>query len=175
MATQTFLALISNKMREVVATVVSLGSSSAGAIPALDATGRLDESVMPVGIGADTKVIVASEALAAGDFVNIYSNAGTANVRKASAVDDTKPANGFVLDNVDSGGSATVYFEGANTALSGLTPGTVYVLSAATPGALVALSSGPSATGNVLQTLGTSTSDTEVNVELGSPITRAAA
>ena len=70
---------------EVEGTVVSAGAGNAGDIPALDATGKLDMSVMPNGIGADTAIIEASESLTAGDFVNIYNNTGTAIVRKADA------------------------------------------------------------------------------------------
>lgn len=54
--------------------------------PALDASGRLDSSVMPVGIGADTATIQTSEALASGDYVNIHDDvAGAFRVRKADA------------------------------------------------------------------------------------------
>lgn len=169
-----FLSLVSNKVTEVLALVTSLGAGSAGAIPALDASGRLDTSMMPVGIGADTKSVITSEALTAGDFVNIYDVSGTATCRKASAADATKPAHGFVLDNVTSAGNATVYFEGPNTGVTGLTAGLTYVLSAATPGAVLALSSGPAAAGNVLQVLGVATAATEINVEIGQPIVRAA-
>jgi hypothetical protein len=169
-----FLALVANKITEVAALLTSAGAGDAGKIPALDSSGRLDDSFMPVGIGADTKAIVTSEALTAGDFVNIYDVAGTATCRKASAADATKLAHGFVLDNVSSAANATVYFEGANTGVTGLTAGTTYVLSASTPGAVVALASAPAADGNVLQVLGVATATTEINVEIGQPIVRAA-
>lgn len=169
-----FLTLIGNKITEFAALVASAGAGDAGKIPALDSSGRLDNSFMPAGIGADTKAIVTSEALTAGDFVNIYDVSGTATCRKASAADATKPAHGFVLDNVTSGGAATVYFEGPNSAVTGLTAGVTQVLSAATPGASVALASAPAADGNVLQVLGVATAATEINVEIGQPIVRAA-
>lgn len=168
-----FLSIVAGKITEIAALVVSGGSGDAGKIPALDSSGRLDNSVMPVGISADTKVVLASEALSAGDFVNIYNNAGTANCRKASAADATKPAHGFVLNNVSSGTNATIYFVGANTALTGLTPGGIYVLSATTPGGVVAQASAPATTGNVLQSVGVATAASEINVEIGAPITRA--
>lgn len=169
-----FLTYIANKLTEVSALLTSAGSADAGGIPALDASGRLDTSFMPVGIGADTKAIASSEALSAGDFVNIYDVTGTPTCRKASAADATKQAHGFVLNNVTSGNPATVYFEGANTGVAGLTSGLTYALSAATPGAVVALSTAPSAAGNVLQVLGVATSAAEINVEIGQPIVRAA-
>lgn len=175
MAAQKFLALINNVRREVAALVASTGASDAGKIVATGDDGRLDDSLMPVGIGADTKIVTASEALAAGDYVNIYDNAGTANCRKASAADATKPAHGFVLDNVTSGDPATIHFEGANTALTGLTAGLTYVLSAATPGAVVNLVGAPAADGNILQVLGVATAANEINTEIdNSPIVRSA-
>jgi hypothetical protein len=169
-----FLTLIGNKITEFAGLVVSAGAGDAGKLVATDSSGRLDDSVMPVGIGADTKLIVTSEALTAGDYVNIYDVSGTATCRKASAADATKPAHGFVLDNVSSAANATVYFEGPNTGLTGLTAGTTYVLSAATPGAVVALASAPAAAGNTLQVLGVATAAAEINTEIGQPIVRAA-
>lgn len=168
-----FLALVNNMMREVAGLVTSSGAGDAGKIPALDASGRLDESMMPVGVGPDIANILASEILAAGDYVNVYDNAGTPSVRKASAADNTKQANGFVLAGAAAAATATVYFRGTNTAVTGKTAGTVYVLSAATPGASVDIASAPAATGNILQVLGTATSATQIETSIEQPITRA--
>jgi hypothetical protein len=74
---------------------------------------------MPTGIGADTASITASEALAAGDLVNIYDSTG-AKCRKADASTSGKEAHGFVLAAVESAASATVYFEGSNTQVTGI-------------------------------------------------------
>lgn len=156
------------QITEKEATVTSSGSADAGKIVALDSTGRLDNSVMPVGVGADTATIAASEALAAGDFVNIWNDAGTAKVRKADASTSGKEANGFVLSAVTSGNNATVYFEGSNTQLSGLTPGTIYFLSDATPGGVT--TTAPSGTGKIVQKVGRSTSATTINFEPSDPI-----
>lgn len=174
MALQKFLSIVNGVTREIVALVSSTGATDANKIVQTGADGRLDATLMPVGIGADTKSVLASEALSAGDWVNLYDNAGTTNVRKASAADATKPAHGFVKDNVASGSQATVYFEGPNSSLTGLTAGTTYVLSAATPGAVVAQSAAPAADGNILQVLGVATEATEINTEIGQPIVRAA-
>src|SRR3954462_1256812 len=100
----------------------SAGAGDAGKIPALDSAGRLDSSFMPVGIAADTASITASEALAAGDLVNIWNSTG-AKVRKADATTAGKEAHGFVLAAVSSSATATVYFEGTDTGVSGLTAG----------------------------------------------------
>ena len=93
----------------------SAGAADATKVAQLDGNGKWDVSFMPTGIGADTQTITASEALSAGDFVNIYNNAGTRNCRKALAADNTKPAHGFVLSAVSSAASATVYVRGLNT------------------------------------------------------------
>lgn len=168
------LQLVDNYMTEVEAPVSSAGAGDAGKIPALDATGRLDSSFLPVGIGADTKIVLASEALAAGDFVNLYNNSGVLNCRKAdaSAANAGKRANGFVNSAVSSGANAVVYFEGANTQLSGLTPGTTYALSHTTPGAVVPLTSATTTASHILQVLGTATAATEINAEISEPIVR---
>lgn len=84
MAAKKFLRLISGVLTEVFGVQTSAGAANAGDIVALDDTGRIDNTMMPVGIGADTAVIAASEALAAGDWVNIWNSTG-AKVRKADA------------------------------------------------------------------------------------------
>jgi len=121
---------------------------------------------MPVGIGADTAAIVASEALAAGDVVNVWNNAGTPKVRKADATTFGKEAHGFVLSAVSNGATATVYFEGSNTQRSGLTAGPQYLQT--TAGSVG--STPPSGSGNVVQIVGFATSATVLNFQAGAPI-----
>ena len=165
MAAKKFLRLVAGVFTEIAATVTSSGAASDGDLVALDSSGRLDNSVMPVGIGADTKTIAASEALAAGDWVNVWNSTG-AKVRKADATTAGKEAHGFVLAAVSSGANALVYFEGTNTQVSGQTPGPVYLqTTAGTGGATI-----PSASGNVVQNLGVALSATEVNFERGTPV-----
>ncbi len=122
--------------------------------------------MMPTGIGADTAVIAASEALAAGDLVNVWNSTG-AKVRKADASTAGKEAHGFVLAAVSNGANATVYFEGTDTQVTGLTPGVQY-LSAATPGA--ATGTAPSGTGQVVQRVGFATAATALNFQSQPPI-----
>ena len=167
---QKFLRLLSGVIAELEALVTSAGAGDAGKIPALDATGKLDNSLMPVGTGADTKLIPASENLAAGDKVNIWNDSGTAKVRKADATTAGKEANGFVLSAVTLGNNATVYFDGTDTQLSSLTPGGVYYL-ATTAGGVT--DTPPSGSGNVLQRVGRALSATELTFEPGEPITLA--
>lgn len=162
---EKYIKQAAGTLTEVEALVTSAGAGSAGKIVALDGTGRLDSSVMPVGLGADTASIEASEALAAGDFVNIH-NATGAKVRKADATTAGKQAHGFVLAAVSSGATATVYFEGTNTQVTSQTPGDVFL--STTPGA--ATSTAPSASGNVVQRLGVATSTTTISFEAAQPI-----
>lgn len=143
----------------------SAGSGDSTKIPHLDANGRLDNSFMPTGIGADTKSIQASENLAAGDFVNIH-NASGARIRKADATTAGKEAHGFVLAAVTSGQNGTVYFEGANTGVTGQTPGPVFLSTTAGQ----ASSSAPSGSGNVVQRIGFAVAATEINFQSQAPI-----
>ena len=167
------LHLINGLLTEVPAVAISAGAGDAGKLLELDSTGRIDESMMPVGIGADVKIIEASENLSAGDYITIHNSTG-AKVRKADASDGLAgQAHGFVLNNVTSGDDATVYFEGANSALTSLTPGMTYALSHTTPGSVVELSSASTSAGHILQILGVATEATEINTEIGNPILRA--
>lgn len=161
-----FIVVDGGRLKEREATVSSTGEAEAGDIVALDATGRIDTSMMPVGIAADVKVLVASEDLAAGDFINIYDDSGTPKCRKADA-STNKPAHGYVLTGVTNGNNASIHFEGMNNQVTGMTAGRVY-LSAATPGK--AVSTAPSSSEDIVQVLGIAVSATEINVELGEPI-----
>lgn len=144
------------------ATVTSAGAGDAGKIIALDSNGLIDDSMMPVGIGADTQIITTSEALAAGDLVNIHNSTG-AKARKADATTAGKHAHGFVLSSFGSAAAATVYFEGTITGLTGLTPGDQFL--ATTPG--TSDETPPNASGNVIQKVGVATSATTLNFEPG--------
>jgi hypothetical protein len=157
-------------LQEVTGTVTSAGGANAGQLVALDANGKLDSTVMPSGIGADTQSIFASEALSAGDMVNVWNNAGTQNARKADASAAGKQAHGFVLSAVSSGANATVYFEGAVIGLSGMTPGATQFLSATAGGRT---ETAPATTNYYLQTVGMARTATIMDFSANSPIKRA--
>ena len=161
MAASKFLALVSGRIKEVIATAVSTGIADDGKIVALGTDGRLDSSVMPVGIGAETKAIQASETLSAGDLVNIWDSGGTFKVRKADATAAGKEAHGFVLSAANINTIATVYLEGTITGFTGLNP-TRYYLST-TPGSIT--SNPPTGSGNVVQFIGPAVSSTEISFE----------
>jgi len=143
---------------EQEATVVSSGAGNAGDIVALDTGGKLDITVLPSGLGPEVQSIATSESLSAGDFVNIWNNTGTASVRKADATTTGKPADGFVLAGASFPGTVTVYFEGINNQVTGLTIGTQWLSTTAG----LPTATRPTATGNVQQPIGTSTSATSM-------------
>ena len=168
MAAKKFLRLVNGVLTEIFGVQTSAGAGNAGDLVSLDDTGRIDNSMMPVGIGADTATITASENLAAGDWVNVWNNSG-AKVRKADATTAGKDTHGFVLAAFTSGNPATVYFEGTNTHVTGQTPGPVYLQTTAGVGGATI----PSASGNVVQQIGVAVSATAVNFERGAPVTLA--
>ncbi len=165
MAVDKYLTNVNGVMTEVVAPKVSAGAADANKIPGLNGSGVFDVTFMPPGIGADTQPVTTSEALAAGDFVNIWNSTG-AKARKADASTIGKEAHGFVLSTFASGAVATVYFEGTNNQVSGQTPGVVFL--ATTPG--MATTTAPSASGNAVQRIGFAVSSTTINFQSNPPL-----
>ena len=146
----------------------SAGAGSADKVVLLDSSGKIDTTMMPTGIGADTINIATSENLAAGNLVNIYDNAGTATARKADGTAEGKECHGFVLAGTTSPANATVYLEGQLTGLTGLTPGARQYLTT-TAGATS--ETAPSTAGNVVQCVGVAVSATAIDFEPQEPIT----
>jgi len=72
-----------------------------------------------------------------------------------------------VLVGVASGANATVYTDGKNNQVTGMTPGEVF-LSDTTPGKATA--NAPQGTGKIVQSLGVTVSPTELNTNFGRPI-----
>lgn len=153
---------------EIEGTVTGGTAAQTGKIVALDAAGKLDTSLMPVGIGADVFATTAGEALNAGDFVYITS---TGTARKASAASGGNPAVGFVLAAAANAAACTVYFEGSNTGLTGLTVGARYYLSDTAAGGVTATA--VAGTGKLHQYLGRAYSATAITTEVSDHIVRA--
>ncbi len=194
MAAPRFLQNVLGRTKEFLTIATSTGAADAEKVPSTNASGVLDPTllnaattgnskvvmtkadgtldlaVMPTGIGADVKNMPASEALAANALVNIWSDAGTDKARNADATAEGKEAVGFVKAAVATGATAAVYFEGRMTGLAGLTTGARQYL-AATPGAVTATA--PSASGNVVQFIGTAVIATEIDFEKSNPVTKA--
>lgn len=156
------LQLIAGKITQVEGTVVSTGAAQAGDFVALDGAGKLDVSVLPTGVGPNVKIILASETIGAGKYINIYDNTGVANVRLADN-SNSREAHGFVKDAVLSAANATVYFEGTNDDLSGLTSGARQFLGTA-GGVTATPPVFPAA--QISQLVGTAISATEIDTDI---------
>ena len=151
--------------------VGNAGAGDSGKVVARDSAGRIDISDMPVGIGAEVATITVVGTLAAGDWVNIYGATG-AKCRKADATTAGKEANGFVLSAYTDGQSALVYGpSNINTQLTGLTAGEMYWLS--TTAGLGVATTPPSGSGNIVQRLGKAISTTAILFLEDDPVTLA--
>jgi hypothetical protein len=163
-----YMADVLGKLTEVQPIIVSSGASDAAKIVQTDSSGKIDISLLPAGVGAEVSVLPSFENLTAGNFVNLFNNAGYVNARKADATTNTKNAHGFTLATVTAPANGTIYgISTKNTALSGLTLGADYWLSTTAGGITT---TAPSATGNYVQELGTSESTTAMvfsNVKFG--------
>jgi hypothetical protein len=155
---------VAGDLTEEATVPVSAGPTSAGKVPELDSTGHLDVTLMPVGYGTDVITgAVAGEALTAGDMVYLDS---TGKYFRADANTISKAAQGYVMATTPVNGTTTVYLGDTNTAVTGLTPGLFYFLSAATPGKLVPATSLPVGTGKIIQRLGFAQSTTALHLNI---------
>lgn len=164
MAAKSFLRLVSGKLSSIQAVVASLGAANDGDIVALDSTGKLDISVLPIGVGPDIATLVAFEDLAAGDYVNIFNDGGTEKVRLADNTNG-RDAHGWVEAAALTGVNAQIFFEGANDSFIGLTPGARVYLGVA--GDIITTPLTPvTDSGKIHQFLGIAISDTAVNTDI---------
>jgi hypothetical protein len=163
-----YVAQVAGNLAEKAGQVSSAGAGDAGKLVALDTGGKLDSTLMPAGVGADSLSLTTSEVIASGDFVNIWNSTG-AKVRKADATVAGKEAHGFCLVGAGSGASVTVFFEGTNTGVTGQTPGPVFLQTTAG----LAGSTAPSGSGNVVQRIGFAVSATAINFQSQPPVTLA--
>ena len=160
MAGDKYLYDNSGVLTEKAAIQASAGAGDAGKVPALDATGKLDTTMMPVGIGAETDSIATSQTLVAGDFVNIWDSTGL-KVRKADASVAGKEAHGFVLAAHTHPTTAVVYRPSqSNNQKTGMTIGAMQFLSVTFPGGTQEIC--PTGTGQAIQKLGIALSATQM-------------
>ena len=154
---------------EKVSADVSAGAADAGRIAALNASGQIDNTMLPAGIGQNSIAVLANVNLAANDLVEIFDNAGSTEARLASASSATpRPAMGFVTVSVIAGAMANVIFEGRVGGFVGLTPGQRLYLDNVLAGN--AISTPVTGAGNLHQFLGKAVSTTEFNFEPDDPI-----
>ena len=159
MAASKFLKFVNGVITSVSSVTTSAGVADEGKIPALDATGKLDATLLPDGVAGGTETIVtltAVVALAAGQLVYVNSS-GQAALSEVSG--GTKHhAHGFVNTAIASGASGEVSFSGVVDGLTGLTTGTEYFIDAA--GGITATA--PSASDTIYQKIGVAISATEL-------------
>ena len=145
---------------EVEVITESAGATDGGKLVGLaPVTGKRNQSTMSAGIGPDTVVLPATEALGAGKLVNVYDDGGEFKCRLADATTVGKEATHFTLAAVSSGAAATLYPPGNNNdQMTGLTPFMRFL--STTPGEVTSIPS--SALGNIVQIVGTPTSATNM-------------
>jgi hypothetical protein len=112
--------------------------------------------------GSGFPSLLASETLASGDIVNIFSG----GVRKASSTDITKQAHGFVTASYSATNPVVVFYSGLLTGTSGLTAGARYFLSASGTESPTA----PTLTGQLSQEIGVAISTTALLFQPGPAI-----
>lgn len=163
---QKVITFINNKLQLVDPVVASTGVADAGRVVAVDSNGYINPSTLPPGVGVQVDVFPAGEAIPAGKFVNKYDDAGTIKVRLADNSNGRR-ADGFVQTAVALGANASVYRTGAaNTAVSGLTGGTLYYLGAA-GGVVDTIAPGAGVT--MIQQVGIADGATQLAVNLQDP------
>lgn len=156
-----YLRLLNGIPTEKELTVTSAGVADAGKGVALDSGGKLDQSVLPE---ESVMSAVASEDLAAGDYVNLHLAGGVLKARKADATAAGKEADGFVKAAFLTGATAIVFGTGSNAGVSGKTIAARQWLSTT---AGQTQESPPSASGNVVQSLGKAISSAEIDTKIG--------
>lgn len=165
----TFLDIDSStgRRKQKRAVQTSAGAGDATKLVALNSAGKIDNTMMPDGVGADAVNRTASEAISARAIVNIASD-GT--VRNADASTEGFEAMAFAPGAISNGASGEIRFDGTITGLSGLTPGAFYFLSETAGGITLTAVSGAN---KVSQIVGQAISTTELTFQPGEPVTLA--
>lgn len=165
-----FIDVLNGVLTQLVPITTSAGVGDASKMIQTDASGKIDDTLLPASVTIQAKTFPASEDLTAGDMVNIWLDTATWKVRKAAG-STARIADGYVNAGFTSGSTATVYMEGFNTQVSGLSPGICWL------GAAGAITQTPPATGSggISQIVGKALSATELEFESNDPITLASA
>lgn len=145
-------------LKEDKAVDSSSGSADAAKLVKLDGQGKLASNMLPPGVGEEDFEAEATEAIAAGEFVNVFDDgSGALFMRKADASNGRR-AHGFVRSSVSDASVGTVFGGGyTNDQLTGLSRGETYYL-ATTAGGLD--TQGPSSAANhIHQELGFAVSE----------------
>lgn len=126
---------------------------ASGQLAFVDGSGGLSAAALIAALlGVLSQSAIASEAITAGDFVNLYNNGGVFSMRRAIANDQTKFAHGFSAAAVAPGATGAACLFGLNThAIPGANASEVW-LSDVTPGGY--LTAPPANAGSLIQPLG---------------------
>ena len=170
MSTDRYLNQVNGQLAEAAAVAISSGVGEANKIVALGTDGRLDVSLMPVGIGPDTSTVIASENLSAGDLINMYNALGVAKCRKADCSNGRR-AHGFILESVSADSPAAIYTDATITGLTILPKDAGVPLYLYINGAWSL--NPPTTAGYISQEIGYVVSTTEAKFEPQQPITLA--
>lgn len=155
---RTYFDRIAGKFQRVYAIIASAGGADAFKIVATGANGKLDATLMPDSVGADSVIRTATEAIAAGALINIHAG----GIRNADATAAGRECDGYCLAAIANGADGAVNFEGIITGLAGLTVGARYYMSEVAG----AVTDTPvSVDGNVDQFIGKAISATEISFE----------
>lgn len=166
MAGNKYLNLNGGDIQQYESVNSSAGAGDANKVVSLNASGKIDETMLN---DTPSAVMTASEDLAAGDFVNIWNDAGTEKIRKATNTGIGTKAHGYVESAIleDADGVVTLG-EGVLAGFTGLTRGATYFLG--TSGGKVLAGALPSSTSNIVQELGVAKSETEIAVNIMKPV-----
>jgi hypothetical protein len=158
MAGNKYVAVVAGVSTLVSANQTTAGVGDAGKIIALDSAGLLPVSMLPVGVGPDVKILVTSENLAVGAFVNIFDVVGVPTARNAD-FSNGREAHGYVLAATTSPASATIYLAGINNQLTGMVAGVRHYLS------VTGTHTSTAPTTGILQYLGDAVTATELQFQ----------
>jgi len=170
MAAQGFLARVAGRTKQLFGIQSSAGAGDAGKLISADAGGKLDPSFLPTGIGANSVAVPSTEALSAGDFVNLFDNAGVLSMRLADN-SNGREAWGYVKTSVSIAATGTAFrLNTVNANLTGLTAGDDYWLG--TAGGVIDTPLDPAVDiGSLDQYLGKAASATELVTAEYEPVT----
>jgi hypothetical protein len=113
MAVQKVLVLnANNQPQNYTPLQTSVGSGSAGAIPALNADGKIDSTMV---YASEEVSYIAKSTISATTFVNTTNVSGTGEVQPALATDATKICTAFAPSGIASSGTGEVVFGGQIT------------------------------------------------------------
>lgn len=148
---------------EKAAVQSSGGAGDAGKIPALNAQGKIDSTMLDQ---TPARTMTASENITGPAIINVHNSSGS-KVRKADNSGIATAADGYAQSSISSGASGSVTLgEGVVSGFVGLTEGAVYFLG--TAGGVTATP--PTSAGNIVQRIGKAVSTTEIAFDRSDPI-----